>query len=263
MQSEAVRQEFSSSPGVRPARVCRAALGVVASMLPPTHTLEAGLRTGALQSSGDTITRLAPQTGTGFLLPAGALLTVIDPEGGQVSDFFCFGALDHGEWLSSGRTIDIVGRVAIRQGDRLYSNRSRPMVTLVEDTCGSHDLLLTPCSQKTFDMLYPELGGAEHPSCLANLTRGLAQFGIGADQIASTFNIFMNVHVDGGGGLHIDPPRSRSGDRVVLRAEMDLHVGLTACSAEKSNGGTLKPIDFWIDRPPRRPAVPDGDTSTQ
>lgn len=42
------------------------------------------------------------------------------------------------------------------------------------------------------------------------------------------------------------PPSSRPGDRIVLRAEMDLHVGLTACSAEKSNGGICKPIDFYI-----------------
>lgn len=29
---------------------------------------------------------------------------------------------------------------------------------------------------------------------------------------------------------------------------MDLHVGLTACSAEKSNGGECKPIDYRITR---------------
>ena len=37
--------------------------------------------------------RLAPQTGTGFVLPAWETLTVVDPKGGQVSDFFCFSAL--------------------------------------------------------------------------------------------------------------------------------------------------------------------------
>lgn len=208
------------------------------------------------------VRRLAPQTGAGFVLPKRATLTVIDPEGEQVSDFFCFSAADHGEWLSSGRTIDLLGRIAVRTGDVLFSNRSRPMVSVEEDTCGRHDFLLTPCSQQTFDMLYPEFGGAAHPSCLANLTAGLAQFGIGADQIGTTFNIFMNTWVDGDGGLHIDPPISRPGDRVVLRAHTDLHVGLTACSAEKSNGGTLKPIDFRVAAPgvaaPTDRETPDG-----
>ncbi len=190
--------------------------------------------------------RLSPQTGTGFELVAGQTLTVVDPTGGQVSDFFAFSAADHGEWLSSGRTIDYGNTVFLSTGAVLYSNRSRPMATIVEDTCGRHDFLLTPCSQQTFDLLYPQLEGAAHPSCLENLCTGLSPFGVSPDQISTTFNIFMNVWTDPSGELHIDPPTSVAGDRLTLRAEMDLHVGLTACSAEKSNGGTCKPIDFEL-----------------
>ena len=195
------------------------------------------------------MTRLAPQTGTGLVLSAGGSLTVTDPTGGQVSDFFAFSAHDHGEWLSSGRTIDYGNKVFFTAGDVLYSNRSRPMATIIEDTCGRHDFLLTPCSQETFDLLYPELDGATHPSCFENLCKGLDRFSVAPDQISTTLNIFMNVWTDAAGELHIDPPTSVAGDRLVLRAEMDLHVGLTACSAERSNGGTCKPIDYEV-RPP-------------
>ena len=48
------------------------------------------------------VNRLTPQTGTGFLLRPGRRSRVVDPTGGQVSDFFCFAAHDHGEWLSNG-----------------------------------------------------------------------------------------------------------------------------------------------------------------
>ena len=51
---------------------------------------------------------------------------------------------------------------------------------------------------------------------------------------------------DPDGTLHIDPPLSRAGDRFVVRAEADVFVGLTACSAEKSNGGVCKPIDYEV-----------------
>lgn len=190
--------------------------------------------------------RLEPQTGTGFVLLAGQTLTVTDPTGGQVSDLFAFSADDHGEWLSSGRTIDYRNGIYLSTGDVLYSNRSRPMLTITEDTCGRHDFLLTPCSQETFDLLYPDLDGAAHPSCFDNLCRGLAGFGVRPDQITTTLNIFMNVWTDRSGELHIDPPTSMSGDHTIFRAEMDLHVGLTACSAEKSNGGVCKPIDYSI-----------------
>ena len=193
--------------------------------------------------------RLAPQTGTGLALSAGQTLTVVDPIGSQVSDFFAFSADDHGEWLSSGRTIDYGNKVFFTTGDVLYSNRSAPMATIIGDTCGRHDFLLTPCSQQTFDLLYPELKGAPHPSCFQNLCEGLSPFSVAPDQISTTFNIFMNVWTDPSGLLHIDPPTSKAGDHLVLRAEMDLHVGLTACSAEKSNGGTCKPIDYEVGPP--------------
>jgi uncharacterized protein YcgI (DUF1989 family) len=34
---------------------------------------------------------------------------------------------------------------------------------------------------------------------------------------------------------------------LTLRAEMDLVIGLTACSAYASNGGSFKPIDYRIE----------------
>lgn len=197
-------------------------------------------------TSDDGVRRLSPQTGTGFLLRAGEVLTVIDPTGGQVSDLFCFAADDHGEWLSSGRTIDFANTIFLTTGHTLYSNRSTPMLTVVEDTCGRHDFLLTPCSQQTFDLLYPEFEGAYHPSCLENLVTGLTEFGVTSDMVSTTLNIFMNVWPEPSGELHIDPPTSVAGARFSVRAEMDLHVGLTACSAEKSNGGVCKPIDYVV-----------------
>jgi len=69
-----------------------------------------------------------------------------------------------------------------------------------------------------------------------------------ADEISTTLNIFMNVWTDRTGALHIDPPTWVVGDVLALRAEIDLHVGLTACSAEKSNGGVCKPIDWEVRR---------------
>jgi uncharacterized protein len=191
--------------------------------------------------------RIAPQTGIAVELDAGDVLRVIDPEGEQVSDVTAFAASDSREWLSSGRTIDYANSIYVTTGDVLYSNRSRPMFTIVADTVGRHDFLLTPCSPETFELLY-EGDTAGHPSCFGNLTGCLARYGIAPDAIPTTFNIFMNVEIAANGELTIGPPRSRAGDRIELRAEMKLIVGITACSAEKSNNGTPKPIDLEIVR---------------
>lgn len=190
-------------------------------------------------------TTLKPQSGTAFELRAGQHLRVIDVEGEQVADLTAFNAADKAEWLSSGRSIDYANRIYLTKGDILYSNRSRPMFTIVEDDVGRHDFLLTPCSPETFQIIY---GNSDpHPSCFGNLSRHLAPFGITPDMIPTTFNIFMNVEVDAKGELKILPPPSKAGDSIVLRAEMDLIVGLTACSAEMSNNYSFKPIAFEIE----------------
>ena len=194
--------------------------------------------------------RLEPQTGVAFELGKGRILRITDPEGEQVSDVMAFasagpGRAEASEWLSSGRTIDYNNTIYQTTDDVLYSNRSNPMFTILEDRVGRHDFLLTPCSPETFEMLYEGHEGY-HPSCLENLTENLKRFKIGADDIPTTFNVFMNVEVLPSGEIAINPPLSKPGDFVDLRAEMDLVVGLTACSAEKSNNHTLKPIDLMV-----------------
>jgi len=187
---------------------------------------------------------LAPQTGTAFELAKGQSLRVIDLEGEQVADLVAFNTSDKNEWLSSGRSIDYASRIYLTTGDILYSNRSRPMFTILQDDVRRHDFLLTPCSRETFAIIYGQKD--YHPSCFENLAKHLARFGIASDSIPTTFNIFMNVEIDTAGKMSILPPRSKAGDAITLRAEMDLIVGLTACSAEQSNNYKFKPIGYQI-----------------
>ena len=186
-----------------------------------------------------------PQTGLGLRLEAGQILRVIDPMGEQVSDVVAFAAADKSEWLSSGRSLDYNNTVYLTTGHVLYSNRSNPMFTILEDRVGRHDFLLTPCSPETFEILYEGHEGY-HPSCFENLAKNLDRFGIAPDDIPTSFNVFMNVGILPSGELEIGPPLSGPGDFVDLRAEMDLVVGVTACSAERSNNHSLKPIDLEI-----------------
>lgn len=187
---------------------------------------------------------LEPQTGIGLTIKKGQLLKIIDPQGEQVSDLTAFALEDKAEWLSSGRTIDYANTIYLTTGNLLYSNRSRPMLSIIEDTVGRHDFLLTPCSPETFQIIYDK--HEYHPSCFENLFTNLAEFGITPDMIPTTLNVFMNVIVQPNGELKIDPPPSKAGDYIIFRAEMDLIVGITACSAEMSNNYSFKPIDVEI-----------------
>ena len=190
------------------------------------------------------VTEIAPQSGTAFRLRAGQHLRVTDPCGEQVADLVAFAADDEHDALSSGRTIDYAETIYLTTGHSLYSARSRPMVTILRDDVGRHDFLLTPCSAETFAIIYRHEGA--HPSCLDNLSAALQPFGIPRHAIPTTFNIFMNVEISVDGCIAVRPPRSKSGDCIELRAERDVIVGLTACSAELSNNGSFKPIHFSI-----------------
>ena len=188
---------------------------------------------------------IPPRSGAAFILKAGYVLQVIDPEGEQVSDLVAFAAEDVREALSNGRTFDYEETLRMGAGRRLWSNRSRIMATIVEDTVGTHDFLLTPCSEATFRHFYPE--HPVHRGCFGNLAEALAPFGVEPDAIPWAFNVFMNVPVAPDGSLRVDPPVSKPGDYIRLRAEIDLVIGLTACSAYASNGGSFKPIHYSIE----------------
>ncbi|WP_347302359.1 urea carboxylase-associated family protein [Croceibacterium sp. TMG7-5b_MA50] len=187
---------------------------------------------------------IPPRSGAAFVLKAGQLLKVIDPMGVQVSDLLAYNAADVREVISNGRTFDYEETIALTAGNRLWSNRSNVLLEIVEDTVGSHDFLLTPCSEATFRHFYPE--HPVHRGCFGNLAEALAPFGVEPDMIPTAFNLFMNVPVAADGTLRVDPPVSRPGDHIVLRAVTDCVIGLTACSAYASNGGSFKPIHYQL-----------------
>ncbi|WP_100259214.1 DUF1989 domain-containing protein [Qipengyuania seohaensis] len=190
--------------------------------------------------------RIMPRTGVAIDLAEGDILTVIDPEGGQVSDLLAVSRSDPREILSNGRTFDYEESIKLKTGSQLWSNRSNPMLTIIEDTVGTHDFLLTPCSAATFKHFYPDK--PVHRGCFGNLAEALAPYGVKPDDIPTAFNVFMNVPVRPDGILSVEPPLSKAGDLIRFRSEMDLVVGLTACSAYASNGSTFKPIDYRIER---------------
>ena len=189
---------------------------------------------------------ILPQTGVAFTVQKGQIIRVIDVDGEQVADLVCFARQNTEEYLSSGRSIDFNEKLFLTTGDILYSNRSNPMLSIVEDPVGRHDFLFAPCSQEMFQMTYKATD--PHPNCLDNLTDALGPYGIRSFQIPTAFNIFMNVVINDAGRVAVQPPLSKAGDYIELRSEMDLIVGVSACSAGKCNNFHCTPIRVEIYR---------------
>lgn len=181
--------------------------------------------------------------GVAIGLARGAALVIVNTHGSQVLDTWAFNRADLAEHMSMEHTRSRLSRLSPRVGDELFTSRRRPILTLVEDTSpGIHDTLLCACNAA----IYRELGCADdHRSCEANLHEALGALGHRVPFTPGPLNLFMNVPVTDNGGLDRVPPRSRPGDRVRLRAEMDAIVVLSACPQDVTpiNGAQCTPRD--------------------
>lgn len=182
--------------------------------------------------------------GVGLRLKRGERLRIIDPHGGQSGDLLAF-SLDGRERQSNGRTFDYGGKLYVSTGDVLWSDRSNPMLRIVADDVGRHDMLYAPCSLEMYRIQYGVTG--YHPNCHDNLLNALRELGVNAEPVPNALNFFMNVEIAPDGRLVFAPPRSRAGDSMTVRAEMDLAIAVTSCPASTCNGGASpRPLAFEI-----------------
>jgi uncharacterized protein YcgI (DUF1989 family) len=183
-------------------------------------------------------------SGVGLRLQRGEQLRVIDPAGGQSGDLVAF-SLDGRERLSNGHTFDYGGKVYVSTGDVLWSDRSRPMLKVVADEVGRHDFLHAACSVEMYRIQYGVTG--YHANCHDNLCSALRELGITPEPLPTPFNLFMNADVAADGKLVFSAPKSRAGEGIVFRAEMDLAVAVSSCPASVCNGGAPpRPLAFEV-----------------
>ena len=196
--------------------------------------------------SSETV-RIPACSGAAFEVPQGGFLRVIDPEGGQVADVVAFAREDPFEVISNGHSIDYEGTLGFTCGKRLFSNRSRVLLTIVADDVGRHDFLHAACSPEMFRLQGEPAAGRR--SCRVNLGRALAKYGFDERTVPTPFNVFMDVVRHADGRLEVRPAASRAGDAIFFRAELDVVVAIAACSASICNGGECTPIDVVLERP--------------
>ncbi len=170
-------------------------------------------------------------------------ITVIDLEGGQVVDFFAEAKGNPKEFLSPGVTIDCNESLKLRTGDTIYTNLYRPMMEVVSDDVGEHDLLHPCCRPEMYEFFYHN--GTGHPNCLDNINTALGE----RRPLITPINLFMYTKLHEDGRISVEKPLSKAGDRIVLKAKMDLSLGVAACSVSESlcNSGSCSPIKIVIE----------------
>ncbi len=163
------------------------------------------------------------------ILNKGQVLRLVDLEGQQAIDFLCFNAEDPSERYHAPNTIKVPRNIFLGKGSILRSSLARPMMTIVEDTCGRHDTIFGCCSFEVDEVRYGETNAE---CCQRNFERELAKHGLDKGSVVPNVNFFMYVPVDSDGEAQIRESLSRPGDYVDLRAEMDLLAVLSNCPEE-------------------------------
>lgn len=160
---------------------------------------------------------------------AGQRLRIVDLEGNQAVDTLFYNASDGDEHYSATNTIRAQGNIYLGQGSVLRSNRNRPLLRIVEDTCGRHDTLGGACAQESNVVRYA-LDKRYMHSCRDNFLRASLHDGrLEKRDIGANINFFMNVPVTPEGGLTFEDGVSAPGKYVELRAEMDVIVLISNC----------------------------------
>ncbi|OAB55142.1 aminomethyltransferase [Phormidium willei BDU 130791] len=178
-----------------------------------------------------------PRPGETYAVPArhgravrlhrGERLKIVNTHGTQVCDAWAFAAADPAEFLSMEHLRAWIDRLAPRPGDPLVTNRRRPILTFEADSSpGVHDTLIAACDLWRYRSLGVE---GYHDNCADNLRMALKAIGLRVREVPSPLNLWMNIPITANGGLGFYPTVSRPGDQVVLRAEMDCIVALSAC----------------------------------
>jgi uncharacterized protein len=190
-------------------------------------------------------TIVPPRGGFAFFVRRGQRFRITDVEGQQVSDLVVFSKDDPTERLSQGNTRKLNNTWLLSTGHRLYSTKCRPLLTIVADTVGRHDLQSSACSPYDYPIRFGITG---HPSCLAILRDVLEQHQVPEYLIPDPFNVFMNTGVHESGQIDVRAPLSKPGDYIDFQADMDCLVALTACPQDQNacNGYRITPLQLDV-----------------
>ncbi len=169
---------------------------------------------------------------------AGQVLQIVDTEGQQAGDLAGYMRSDPAEEFSAGHTVSCLVKFVPEVGDELYSNHRRPLMRILRDDVGTHDLIVPCCDPERYGRDYDQ---PDHPSCLASFERAIEAAGLDwALRGESCWNVFMNnKHEDG--RIVTYEPEHGAGSAIDLEVLEDLVVALSACPQDLSPCNAFNP----------------------
>lgn len=174
---------------------------------------------------------------------AGQVLQLVDLEGKQVGDLMAYRSQDSSEYMSPAHTLSCLTKLVPEVGDEVFSNRRTPLLRIIRDDVGTHDMVVPCCDPERY---LRDFGLRDHPSCLTSLQSALAA--VGSDFAApgeSAWNVFMNNRLEGG-RIVTHEPLQGAGAVIDLEALVDLTVALSACPQDLTPCNGYQPTPMAI-----------------
>lgn len=177
--------------------------------------------------------------GKAALVKKGQKIKVINTYGTQVVDCWAFNASNTGEFMSMEHCRVRLERYRPKTGDTMITNLRRRILKILEDTSpGVHDTLMAACDRYR----YEQLGCKEyHRNCTDNLWEAMVAEGYKPTETPSPFNLWQNTPVEASGAIGSYPGAARKGDYLLMRAEMDLVICLSACPQDITEINSQRP----------------------
>lgn len=172
--------------------------------------------------------RVASNASWSAIVLAGHVVSIVDVGGNQSADFLVYDAADHAHRYSAPDTLAGQGNAYLTEGSVLRSNEAEALMTVVVNEIARHDTIGGACSKESNTLRYGHHVMFQH-GCRENFLSEAARYGMGARDIVSNINWFMNVPVEADGSLGIVDGMSAPGKRVALRAERDVLVIVSNC----------------------------------
>jgi uncharacterized protein len=159
-------------------------------------------------------------------LRRGDALRIIDETGRSSVSLIGWRKEDTSERINCADTVKVQWSAALSKGRVILTDMGRVLLSLIEDSCGAHDLLVGGSTPASVLAAFGSPGRNTQDNFLA----AAAKLGLDIRDIPPCVSFFAPVVLDVKGRFFWNPDRKRPGDFVDLRAEMNLVLVASNCA---------------------------------
>jgi urea carboxylase-associated protein 2 len=174
---------------------------------------------------------------TTLALRRGEALRLVNIEGAATATIIAWRQEDTSERINAADTVKVQWTASLCRGRVILSDMGRVVFSMIEDTCGAHDVLAGGSRRN------PDTNGCPRGqrNTRDNFVAAVGKLGLDRRDIPPSVSFFAPVLVGANGGLAWNAEHHQAGDFVDLRAEMNLLVAISNCAHPLNPAGEVAP----------------------